>query len=83
MFSIVVLFTVVTVADNDFKFRKTSLRDYVEDEILVKFKEDASDLTMMITIQIQGGSKIKEVSNKKLLKVKLREGQNVEGKHYD
>jgi subtilisin family serine protease len=78
MFSIIVLFTVVTVADNDHKLHRTSLKDYADDEILVKFKEDASDFSMMTTIQTQGDSKIKKVSNKKIIQVKLKEGQTVE-----
>jgi len=71
-----VLFSVVGIADNGKEFRKE--RNYVEGELLVRFRENTPYSVMLDTVQLSGSVKIREIDRKNIIHVKLKKGQTVE-----
>jgi len=78
VFFINMSYFVTGVAETDFKTFREFSKKYVEDEILVKFKDTTSDFSIMSTVQLFSSDVKREIGRQKLLLLKLKEGQNVD-----
>ncbi len=78
VFFICMSYLVTGVAENDFKTFKEFSKRYVEDEILVKFKDTTPDFSIMSTVQLLSSNVKREIVKEKLLLLKLKEGKSVE-----
>jgi thermitase len=87
LFVFVLLFTLVLLAtfansQNNPYIKENPLRQYVDNEILVKFRDDVDNTTIMNTVKAMGNEVKRDIENRfgktNLLQMKLQEGQSVE-----
>lgn len=77
VFFIYMSYLITGVAENDFKSFKEFSKKYVEDEILVKFKDTTTNFSIMSAVQLLSSNVKREIGEEKLLLLKLKEGKNV------